>query len=180
MFALRRGHNFPMVLRCPTYFWTGAEHILAIAILNISNIEQHAFDTGDAEFALHVDGPVISLLYRFGVDLPWSDSQLNVWNGGRLDRESANAIQLTRLESNHRIVLSLVLVESRTNKITGLRALTLSPLFTQAFVQALQQQINAGPVSDDAFFRHSLDLYRRFPTTAELLRVAIARTIGGA
>ena len=161
------------------YEWRG-QHILTIAYAGITDTELRAFHGSDVEFALHVEWPVATLMYRFGVDLPWSDSAFNVLAGGAIPTEDLASLgSRSACVGDQRRLMSLIFVDARTGIVRGLRVCTLSPAFSRALDAALDEQVAREPVSDERFSAAVGSLHRRFRNTHALLAQAQARTIGG-
>jgi len=161
------------------YEWRG-QHILTIAYAGITDKELRAFQSSDVEFALHVEWPVATLLYRFGVDLPWSETSFNVLAGGAISTEDLASLQ-TRpgCVGDQRRLMSLILVDAPTGIVRALRVCTLSPVFSAELDLVLDGQVALGPVSDERFAAAVKSLHERFPNTHALLAETHARTIGG-
>lgn len=56
------------------YSFHRGEHELRLFLLGPMEEEIEAIARGECEFALVYEAPVILLLYRFGLTIPWSDA----------------------------------------------------------------------------------------------------------
>ncbi len=149
-------------------------HELRLFFDSPSASEIEAVRIGECEFALVMEGPVIFLMYKFGVAINWSDAPYS-WHLVPEDQRT-----LPEPEGPEtRALLQVVLIDAASGLVRALRALTFSPVFTRALHAAIRAQADmiwAGKASYDAALA---DAYRRYPASTDLLRGAVARTFGG-
>ncbi len=81
-------------------------------------------------------------------------------------------------EGEHQLVF-LTLVEKITGVVEGLRAMTWSPLFSQAVEAALSEAVMAGPLSQAEALRRIDEMNKRYPTVESLVLSASHRTRAG-
>jgi hypothetical protein len=137
--------------------------------------EVTAIKNGPAEFALAVESGVIFLLYQFEGGLPWSDAPYQWWLNSPEMRSLPNPEPI----ETERALLHIVLVDADTGIIMTLRTLTFSPEFSARLHGAIRQQSRSKWLGADAYEKSLASLYRKFPTTEDLLARATARCTGG-
>lgn len=130
---------------------------------------------GAADFALVVEPPVIFLLYRFAPAIAWSDAPYSC----HLVPEDQRTLPDAEGPQT-RALLHVVLVDAGTGLIRALRLVTFSPAYTRALHDAIREQASSPWLSGPTYDAALADIYRRYPTSAELLKHAIAQTFGGA
>lgn len=177
-FSLKVGSRSPILLQCPTYAYSPG-HFLYLPLSGISAPELRSFKQSEAEFAIIEAGPIAVLAFKFGEHIPWSDAAFNVLDGGRASATIIAAIKQSANEGT-RALLTCVLVESKTNLIVAGSAMSISPSLTSELNDVLRRQVANGPISDTEMLGRTNALYAKFPSTESLLRVALARSRGGA
>jgi hypothetical protein len=156
------------------YNYRGGEHDLRMFFRAPGQQEVEAVRKGRCDFAVAVEGPVIFLLYCFRPAADWSDAPYS-WH---LLPETEQALPDVEGPET-RALLQVVLTDAQTGLVRVLRAVTFSPSFTRALHRAIRQQAASpwpGRAAYDAALR---DLYRRYATSEDLLRRAVAWTVGG-
>jgi hypothetical protein len=156
------------------YNFRSGEHELRLLLKWPSLAASNAVSHGPCEFALVVEGPVILFLYQFGAAIAWSDVPY-LWH--LLPKEQRTLPDAESSEA--RALLQVILVDAGTGLVRALRVVTFSLAFTGVIHAAIRSQAEfpwIGPVGYDIALAN---IYRRYPTTADLLRHAIARTRGG-
>jgi hypothetical protein len=138
------------------------------SLTEILEIQSH-----QAEFALVVQGDVIFLLYRFGTAGLWSDAAYSYHLV-----PAAEQTPPPELGESDRILLQIVLVDASTGVIKALRAVSLSPDFSQKLVAAIQAQIEH-PFDSASYDAQIARAYRQYPQSKGMLKLATARTVGG-
>lgn len=119
MHVLEVGGPYPSRLpESVQYNYRAGQHELLMVLGGLSGREVQDIRRGTCEFALYVEGPVIDLLYRFGQAIPWSDAPYS-WHLAPVRERTLPELEPT-LET--RAVLSVVLVEARTDIVRALRA----------------------------------------------------------
>lgn len=179
MIALTVGKLFaPGVTRWaegPEYNYLPGGHFLRLSFAEPSPQEISGVAKGACDFALHVDGRLIVLFYRFGEDgdaIPWSDAPYDWHLVPEGDLPSAD------LAAASRAALTVALVDATTGVLEALRIVTLSHDFTIALHGAIRAQ--AALPRDDAAFNRALDAYYASGDSELLARRTKIRTKGGA
>jgi hypothetical protein len=174
------GTASPIRVDVPTYVWQGGGgHMLIMPMDRPTGEELRAVKKGDSEFALAEFGPVGMLLFRFGNGIPWGDAVFNVVEAGRTRPETLDGIRGFAFEPGHKSTMTVVLTDPRKHIIQAVRWCSLSPEFSEVFIDLLKRQVQVGPIPDSEFMQRAQAIYAAYPTTSILPRV-IARTIGGA
>lgn len=150
------------------YSFRRGQHELLLCFSQLSEDEIDAVREGKAEFGLLIYGLVIFLLYRFGEAIAWSDAPYS-WH--RVPAEQQQLPETAEIRAR----LSVVLVDADRNVVRALRMGMLSPDFTRALHAAIADQA-AGPWNPENFDAHLRSAYQSWPTTAQMLNHAIART----
>jgi hypothetical protein len=156
------------------YNFRAGEHELLFFFYSPSRAEVKALRTGECEFALAVEGPVIFLLYRFGTAINWSDAPYS-WHLIPPDQCTLPEAQ----GPDTRALLQIIVVDAVSGLLLALRVVTFSPTFTGALYAAIRAQAENSWVGQAAYDAALADLYRRYPTSADLLKRAVGRTQGG-
>jgi hypothetical protein len=130
---------------------------------------------GPADCALVVARPVILFLYRFAPAIAWSDAPYS-WHLVPEDQRTLPGAESPAT----RAPIQIVLVDTATGLVLALRALTLSSAITHALHAAILEQAAEPWLSGATYDAALADIYRRYPTSAELLKHAISKTAGGA
>jgi len=157
------------------YSFRRGEHELRIFLPSASPAEIEAVRAGEAEFALVVELPVIFLMYRFGSLFRWSDSTFS-WP----PVPAAPRALLAPEGSETRALLRIALVNAESGLVLALRTITLSPLFTHRLYGAIREQARMAGVGRKTYDLILADVHRRYPIATDLLKRAVARTMGGA
>lgn len=157
------------------YNYQAGQHALTLFLGSPSHAEVADARIGKAEFGLVVEPPVLFLLYRFGRAIPWSDAPYT-WHMASPERRT---IPDTTGLVEPRALLSVVLVDAHTGIIRALRAVSFSPALTAALHLAIREQAEAPWVGQVAYDAALAELYRRYPSSRDLLKLARARTPGG-
>lgn len=155
------------------YNYRSGGHELVLFLKSPTAKEFNAIKTGKAEFALLVHQSAIFLCHRFGGG-DWSDSPYSYWLVS--EEERTPPIESERPE--RRALLDITLVDADTGLIKVLRAVTLSPEFTEALHAAINDQVHAGAVEGEPD-KSIADAYAVYPTTDSMVRAAKVRCEGG-
>lgn len=153
------------------YNYRSGGHELRMFLRHPSSNEIRAIRSGDTEFALVIDWPVLLLLYRFGDAIPWSDAPYS-WHMVPEHQRTVPA----EIATGQSAMLSIILVDADTGIIRVLRAVTLSPHFSRALHEAIAAQ-SVTRFNQAEFDAKLAELYRG--DTRSLLPRATARTAGG-
>lgn len=147
---------------CAQYNYRQGAHELVLFFAAPTAAEVAAVRTGPLDVALHVDGPVIDLLYRFrppdtpstwsGVGgpsaIPWSDAPFTIHLVPANERTLPSA---TGTSEPHALV-QIVLVDAASGIVHALRVASWSPAFTTAIHLAIAAQY-AAPFDAQAYDR---------------------------
>ena len=138
--------------------------------------ERHIADlrSGEAEFALVVEDPLILIGSRFGDAIPWS---LAPYNWHFTPREAQILPPLAKSPGEERIALAVVLVDAADKTIRARRCVTLSLDFTRALNEAIREQAQL-PFDPRAQTRAMADLHNRGLTARSVVARASCRTLG--
>lgn len=168
-------------LRMPTgdqaqYNWRQGAHELVLFLARPNMQECQDVARGRAEFGLFTEADLIVFLYRFGKQ-DWSEA-LYSYHLVSADQQSLS--DPGDEGGEQRALLTVILVDRDSGRIaTSLRALTLSPDFTQALHGAIREQANRPWPPTPGYDAQIQDLYRRYPSVSMLVRDAKARCVGG-
>jgi hypothetical protein len=177
MYHLEVGKLYPARLpESVQYNYRGGHHELLMVLGGLRDKEIEDIRKGPCEFGLLVHGPVIFFLYRFGTSIPWSDTPYSWWLMPEHDQSIVPAAGT--LET--RALLQVILVEQETAIVRGLRAVSLSPEFTQALHEAITKQSEGEWPGRDEYDKVLNSCYLRWPSGEDMLTEAKVRTRGGA
>ncbi|OFV96787.1 MAG: hypothetical protein A3H28_13750 [Acidobacteria bacterium RIFCSPLOWO2_02_FULL_61_28] len=156
------------------YSYHRGGHWLRVFFHSLSVSEVEEVETGECDFALAVDGPIIFLLYRFGDTSRWQHASYS-WHV--VPERERKLPKPGTVES--RAFLSVILVAAQSGMVRAVRRFSVSREFTQALHAAIRDQA-ASPWPGRAAYDAALaDTYRRYPTSTDLLSLALARCRGG-
>lgn len=157
------------------YNFRGGQHELVLFFANCSDQEREAIGVGPVEFAVNsaASPDVLFFLYRFpAAQISWSDAPFAF---GRLPADQR--VLPPALGPGQRMLLNIILVEATNGIILRLRAVSLSPHFTQVLNDAIIAQA-ARPYSDQTYDAEINRVYALHKTSSALLSGAV-RTHGG-
>jgi hypothetical protein len=112
-------------------------HMLVMSLPCLSPREIESVRKAPCEFGVFVEDDVIFFLYRFGDSFAWSESPYCYW----MVPEDERTMPLPPTEQE-RAVLSVILVESNTNRIQAIRMVTLPTTVTRKLHWAILEQSN--------------------------------------
>lgn len=157
------------------YNFRGGAHELLLLFPSPSHREIDAVRRRTAEFALVLHRDVIFLLYRFADGVPWSDAAYSFHLVKEAEREMPQAPSIS---TDFRALLTIILVDSATNLVCAIRALSFSPEFTRHLHEAIAFQAQH-PIPAD-YDRQIREAYTLWPSTEKMLAAASVRCMGGA
>ena len=165
--------NVKSWLETPQYNYRSGSHELVLFFKRPSTTEITAVKDGKAEFALAVRGDIIFFLYRFGTSIDWSDAPYS-WH---LVPEAERAIMpgQVAVTGETRALLTVILVDADSGIIRAMRVVSLSPSFTSRLNQAIVEQ-SQKPFNSVSYDRQLTELYKSYPNSSNLLKIAIARS----
>jgi hypothetical protein len=98
-----------------------------------SSLEISSIQSGEVQFGLYINGPVIFLLHQFG-EMAWNDASYSWW------LVSEEFRQVPTVGDKLHALLKVVMVDTETGLIKALRALTFSAEFTEYLHEAIRHQ----------------------------------------
>lgn len=152
------------------YNFHSGQHELLIALPSLSTREIENIRKNGINLALFVEQDILILLFEFVGAIPWSDAPYS-WHLVKGEfRSVPKEIQL-----GQRIGLNIILVESTTAIVKGIRLIDLPTDFSLALNRSILDQVQR-PFPDD--YDHQLQaVYSRYPTPEVLSAHAQARAV---
>lgn len=149
------------------YAYQGGQHECVICVDNPSPQEISAVHNGDIQFGIASFKHCMFLLWRLK-DGPWSDQP---YSHCLVFSEAGKPV--FDLPKDYHLVLPISLVDRASGVIRALNIGTLSPHFSRELHKALEEQIKNPhtPEEHNAAVSH---IYEQYPTSKDLLRVAMA------
>jgi hypothetical protein len=135
---------------------------------SITDKDTARFLNGKASFGLFSDQDILFFLFKIEGFLDWSDLAFTV--------HLANGE--TVVDNGAYLPCSLVLVDSATDTITGLRMVTVSPAFRKALAEVLQRQAQ-GKFDTIGYYQSIGKLYDAYPSASAMLKNAVIVEHGG-
>jgi len=135
---------------------------------SVSPGEIQAFLNGAASFALFAEQSHLFFLFKIEGFLDWSDLAFTIHLAGdeTIDEDDAY------------LPFNLVLVDSHTKIVKGLRMVTVSPDFRARLAELIRKQA-AEPFETMAYYRGIGRLYDKYPAASDLLKQAVIIEQGG-
>ncbi len=127
-----------------------------------------AFLHGSISFGLFFEKNILFFLFKIDEFLAWSDLAFTIHLAGD-EKIADNAGYLA---------FNLVLVESETSNIKGLRVVTVTPAFRSMLVKTIQQQAQERFDTID-YYKKIGDLYEAYPSASSMLKKALVIELGG-
>jgi hypothetical protein len=156
-------------------------HLLVIPIARATAQEIRAIKAAEVEIAYAEFDPLIVLLFRFGFEIPWSDTCFHPLHGKASIADDTRSRLLNEAEGKQRALWTIVAIDPVAHfRVLALRAVSLSPTFTQAFARSIVRSVDKGRISNEQFSRTVRRLYAEYPTTTAFLKNVTHRSIGGA
>jgi len=138
MIRIEQGGRYPLPIQTvdgAAVNFLGDHNTLQIAMRNIQRSEANAIRKGTLRAGLIVDGPLILWVFEFVGDLIF-DCPFDA----RLIPKSA--LRLPNITNDlQRLLVDIHLVETATNTVRAIRAVTLPPGITRDFLAAVQDQL---------------------------------------
>jgi hypothetical protein len=138
MIRIEQGERYPLPIQAAdgaAANFLGDHNTLQIAMRGIQRSEANAIRKGTMKAGLIVDGPLILWVFEFPGDLIFDcpfDARLIPKEVLRLP-DITNGLQ--------RLLIDIHLVDTATNVLRGIRAVTLPPALTRDFLAAVQDQL---------------------------------------
>jgi hypothetical protein len=139
-------------------------------IFNFSLSEKNitAFQDGLSSFGLFAEKNLLFFLFKIEGFLDWSDLAFTI-----------HLVQDEAIEDNGGYLpFNLVLVESGSGIIKGLRMVTVSPTFRSVIVKAIERQNNA-PFNVIEYYKSIQVIYDTYPEVVSMLKNALIVEQGG-
>lgn len=127
-----------------------------------------AFLNGTASFGLFYDRGMLFFLFKIDGFLDWSDLAFSIHLAGGEKVE----------EGDGYLPFNLVLIDSKTNIIKGLRMVTASPYFRSVLSELTQQQAKI-PFDIIEHYKTIGELYEKYPSAPDFLKAAMIIEEGG-
>ncbi|MBG6083020.1 hypothetical protein [Rubrivivax gelatinosus] len=153
------------------YHYDGGTHLLQCLLPRISEAEVHAFNTGAVHVGLYAYQRSIFFLFKIDGVYAWSDQAF------ALAMLPSARRSVPPCKPGEHLVLSIVLVESTTGIVRGIRVVTYSPHMSSTFTQLLRAQLDQG-LTAEQHQRNVEQVYRAFPSSAALVRTAVTERAG--
>jgi hypothetical protein len=137
-----------------------------------------AVKTGTAGFGLYDEQGLVVLMYHFLHDhggVPWSDAPYHL--GLVPEAQHVSPPDPDWLTPETRALLHIILVNATGGQILALRAVTLSPEFTDRLFRAIRAQ-TAHPFDSQAYSSQLKALYLKCPTPGHLVHACSVRCDG--
>ena len=149
--------------------WSGESGRLELRFFwpSVSDREIESFASGEAEFALYYENPVLLLLYRIEGAADWSDLSYSL----HVSPEESRDIPGVE-DQCEGLTLRVVLTDADTGIVMVLRELVLSPQFSQVLLARLREQ-SEEPYNPLLFNQVLDDIYVRYPDPDEVLLEAL-------
>jgi hypothetical protein len=148
-------------------------HELTLFLSPIHQQLVHDIQSGEAEFALVVEVPVLVLAFRFGQSFSWSDVPFCF----HMQPAHGRIVPPPVLSQESRALLSITLVGAEDGLIHAQRRMTLAPQFTRVLHQAIREQATK-PFSPDDCVTAVSNLFLDHPDINARLSLAQAWTKG--
>ena len=153
------------------YNYRGGEHELRLFYRSPSAAEIADTKTGEARFAIAVEGDIVFFCYRFGGQ-PWGDCGFSI----HLVPENERVLPPEQIGPEERALLNVILIDAENGVIRALRAVSLSPKFTAKLHAAIRAQA-ARPLPAD-YDAQAEAIYRRYDSAALAQQRAAVRCRG--
>ena len=154
-----------------TYNYSQGGHHVTVALPNMIEREEQELRSGSPQFALTVESGIIFLLSKFG-EMPWMDAPFHWWL-------NPPALRMTppSVGPNERVLVAITAVDSVTNLVRVLRAVTPSHELSRALHEAIRRQARSSWKGEANYDRQLAKVYRQF-TTPDLLSQAMVISNG--
>lgn len=141
-----------------------------LLVFNFSLTEKQvdAFLNGSASFGLFHEKDILFFLFRIDGFLDWSDLAFTIHLAGDETIENHSSY----------LPFHLVLVDSATSIIQGIRVVTASPEFRRLLARAAADQAEK-PFDTIAYYQAIGELYEAYPTAHSMLKRALIVERGG-
>jgi len=156
------------------YSYIHGEHELLLTMPKVGDRERAALRTGEVEFALMADGPLVLIGARLGEAIPWSVASF-CWH--HLPREARVPPPIADSPAERRIPLVIALTESEGGTVRDSACVTLPLDFTRALNDAIRDQSRVSFDPTDQL-RALADFRRRCPTPRAMVARANCRAFG--
>lgn len=130
--------------------------------------EIEAFQNGDCSFGLFAEKDLIFILFKINGFMEWSDLAFTIHLAGD---ETITA------EPGY-LPITLVLVESQTQIIKGLRIVSVSPTFRSQLVKVINDQAKS-PFHTIHYYNAIGGIYKKYPSVTDMLNKALIVEQGG-
>lgn len=155
------------------YTFSNGSHWLRLFRAGIGEEERRRIAEGPGFLGFVVEGPAIVVVYQFEGMPGWGDAPLS-WH---LVPEGERTIPPPLVGEAHALV-RILLVDAATGLVAAIRVASLVPIVSRALEATIAAQARA-PWDRAAFERALADLYRRYPSGADLRRAVRGLSVLG-
>jgi hypothetical protein len=142
-------------------------HLLQLNLGDLSARDIAAFRAGAIHLGLFTRADVIFVLFKIAGIMDWSDQAYTI----QLVEDEEDRTLPLHIPGTHQ-VLSIVLVESETGVVQGIRVVTWSKRASALIDRLLRQQLNS-PFSRETHAALVAQVYSEYPTSKQLARAAL-------
>ena len=168
MFNIQNGERFENELPPEAFSINLVNGMPMIAFnFDLSDADVKCFLNGDVSFGLFNRGTMLFLLFKIGGFMEWSDLAFTI----HLSNETIE-IHESYLPFN------LVLVESKSKIVRGLRVVTVSPDFRNKLATIIGEQRQV-PFNTIEYYKQIGKLYNQYPNATDMLKEAVVVETGG-
>lgn len=129
-----------------------------------SSAEIAAIIQAECEFGVSAINDVIIFLFRFGTEITWSKQTFNYNN---VDAEDRFEFELQRAQ-NARLFLNIKLIDAGNGRIKALRSVSLTPEFTDEFLQLSRKQLEK-PFSITEYNEQLTEISEKYPNVHDFV-----------
>jgi len=154
----------------------GLELFLSVPSPSGKEVDDAAKGESEFAFATLPESPdVLWFFYRMGSSWLWSDAPYTPHLMAAEDQPDASLFT-----EEQRLLLNILLADSRTAIVLAIRAVSLSPDFSRDFAESLRSLMLRPWCGRQEYDRQIARAYQHYPDTASMFRLAKHRTKGGA
>lgn len=177
LIKLAMGSQYYLPLPEGTRFeWDGGWPRLIIGLDNMTKDEEQALRSGETRFGLLPDGKLLRFIYSFALNGQTVIDGDCVYNATLYP--SFIKPQASKILSKARYCLTVEAVETTTNTVRVLRAITLSPKVSHYLDKLVLRQIEE-PISRETYYRLVNESNQRYPSTRSCIKNALVFERGG-
>jgi len=128
----------------------------------------HAFQVGKSSFGLFAENTLLFFLYKIEGFIDWSDLAFTIHlnKNGHINDDGSY------------LPFHLVLVDSKSSIIKGIRMVTASPAYRSLLAEIIHKQV-AERFDTIAYYKHIRSIYETYPEVSSMLKHALIIEEGG-